>query len=549
VAVVAAAEGPWKIEPAGIAVAGKPFNFRPAGIGEAKQLGNLVESLAQGVIDRRSIAAIAANIGDSEKLGVTPGNQEEKIWRPKTTGQPRGEGMALEMIDRNERQAGRQSDGLGRAHANEHARKQPRSGGCCDAVEIRNPALCLRESTGDQSVQVGNMGPGGNFGNDATVRRMLGQLREHAIGQDAAAAYRGAADNGGGSLVAGGLDTENGERGGVIHVAIYLAAPVRKPVILAGKTGPNIPICSMQISRLRIGSRGSKLALVQAEEVKARLVSALGMESEGIEIVSIVTTGDRIRDRSLSEIGGKGLFTKEIEEALLGRTIDLAVHSMKDLPAVLPEGLVIGGMLVREDPRDAFLSPISKSIEALPRGARIGSSSIRRAAQLRRRRPDLTFSDFRGNVDTRLRKLKAGEVDATLLACAGLNRLGLHNEITARIEVEDMLPALGQGAIGIEIRREDGPMAEAIAMINDEATAQAVACERGFLAELDGSCKTPIAGYARVSGGRLYFQGETLTPDGREAFTASREGLPGEAWALGLDAGLEVKRRGGHLVL
>jgi hydroxymethylbilane synthase len=222
---------------------------------------------------------------------------------------------------------------------------------------------------------------------------------------------------------------------------------------------------------------------------------------------------------------------------------------MKDLPAVLPKGLVIGGVLTREDPRDAFLSPIAKSIDALPRGARIGSSSTRRTAQLRRRRPDLAFADFRGNVDTRLRKLKAGDVDATLLACAGLNRLGLSHEITAAIAVEDMLPALGQGAIGIEIRREEGPLPEAIARINDEGTAQAVACERGFLAELDGSCKTPIAGYASISGGRLYFKGETLTPDGREAFSASREGSPGEAWTLGQDAGLEVKRRGGHLVL
>jgi hydroxymethylbilane synthase len=332
-------------------------------------------------------------------------------------------------------------------------------------------------------------------------------------------------------------------------VAIYLAAPVTKPVIFTGKTGPNIPISSMQISRLRIGSRGSKLAMVQAEEVRAHLASALGMEPQRIEIVPIVTTGDRIKDRSLSEIGGKGLFTKEIEEALLNRAIDLAVHSMKDLPAVLPKGLVIGGLLAREDPRDAFLSPVSKSIETLPRGARIGSSSIRRAAQLRRRRPDLAFSDFRGNVDTRLRKLKAGEVDATLLACAGLNRLGLQSEITTAIAVEEMLPALGQGAIGIEIRSEDRPMAEATARINDEATAQAVACERGFLAELDGSCKTPIAGYARISGGKLHFQGETLTPDGREAFTASREGSPGEALALGQDAGVEVKRKGGQLVL
>jgi hydroxymethylbilane synthase len=305
----------------------------------------------------------------------------------------------------------------------------------------------------------------------------------------------------------------------------------------------------MQISRLRIGSRGSKLAMVQAEGVKGRLATALSLEARLIEIVPIVTTGDRIKDRSLSEIGGKGLFTKEIEEALLSGAIDIAVHSMKDLPAVLPRGLVIAGLLEREDPRDAFLSTIAPSLDLLPVAARLGSSSVRRRAQLKRLRPDLTFVEFRGNVDTRLKKLKAGEVDATLLACAGLNRLGLGGEITAAIDIEEMLPALGQGAIGLEIRSENQPLAEAIAKINDEATAQAVTCERGFLAELDGSCKTPIAGHARIIEGRLHFRGETLTPDGQHVFSASREGRPSEAWAIGRGAGVEVKRKGGHIVL
>jgi hydroxymethylbilane synthase len=305
----------------------------------------------------------------------------------------------------------------------------------------------------------------------------------------------------------------------------------------------------MQISRLRIGSRGSKLAMVQAEEVKRCLAAALSLEAQLIEIVPIVTTGDRIKDRSLSEIGGKGLFTKEIEEALLSGAIDIAVHSMKDLPAVLPSGLVIAGLLAREDPRDAFLSTVAPSLRLLPRLARLGSSSVRRRAQIKRLRPDLTFMEFRGNVDTRLKKLKAGEVDATLLACAGLNRLGLGGEIAAAIDIEEMLPALGQGAIGLEIRSENQPLAEAIAKINDEATAQAVTCERGFLAELDGSCKTPIAGHARILDGRLHFRGETLTPDGRHVFSASREGRPSEAWAIGRDAGVEVKRKGGHIVL
>lgn len=305
----------------------------------------------------------------------------------------------------------------------------------------------------------------------------------------------------------------------------------------------------MQISRIRIGSRGSRLAIVQAEEVKTRLLAKLAIDPAQVEIVTIVTTGDRIKDRNLTEIGGKGLFTKEIEEALLSGAIDLAVHSMKDLPAHLPGNLTIAGVLPRQDPRDAFISSVAPSLNELRQGACIGSSSVRRTAQLRRKRKDLTFTSFRGNVETRLRKLKAGEVDATLLACAGLNRLGLESEITCVIEVEEMLPALAQGAIGIEARSDDETLRAAIGQINDKTTAIAIACERAFLRELEGSCKTPIAGYAHIKNGRLHFSGETLTPDGVEVFTATREGLPAEAEAMGKDAGEDVKRRGGHLVL
>lgn len=305
----------------------------------------------------------------------------------------------------------------------------------------------------------------------------------------------------------------------------------------------------MQISTIRIGTRGSRLAIIQAQEVKTRLLAKLGIAPEQIEIVTIATTGDRIKDRNLNEIGGKGLFTKEIEEALQSKAIDLAVHSMKDLPAFLPDGLRIAGVLPREDPRDAFISRVARSLDGLREGARVGSSSVRRTAQLRRRRTDLVFTGFRGNVETRLRKLRAGEVDATLLACAGLNRLGLQKEISAAIEVTDMLPALGQGAIGVEIRTDDDALQGIVEGINDEATSIAIACERAFLQELDGSCKTPIAGHAHLSNGRLYFNGETLTPDGSQAFTAAREGSPSEAEAIGKDAGEEVKRKGGHLVL
>lgn len=305
----------------------------------------------------------------------------------------------------------------------------------------------------------------------------------------------------------------------------------------------------MQISKIRIGSRGSRLAIIQAQEVRARLVAAHGLDPLEIEIVTIVTTGDRIKDRNLSEIGGKGLFTKEIEDALLSGTIDMAVHSMKDLPAHVPEGLIIAGILPREDPRDAFLSPVAGSIAELSSKAIVGSSSVRRIAQIKRRRADLTFTGFRGNVDTRLKKLKAGQVDATLLACAGLKRLGLENEITSVIDIDEMLPALAQGAIGVETRAGDNRLSELIHSISDERSATAVACERAFLKELEGSCKTPIAGLAHVEHGRIHFRGETLTPDGINVFPAEREGATQDAELLGQDAGREVKRRGGHLVL
>jgi hydroxymethylbilane synthase len=305
----------------------------------------------------------------------------------------------------------------------------------------------------------------------------------------------------------------------------------------------------MQTPQIRIGSRGSRLAIIQAQEVKKRLVERVGIDAARVEILTIVTTGDRIKDRNLTEIGGKGLFTKEIEDALLSGNIDLAVHSMKDLPAVIPNGLAIGAVLAREDPRDALVSSKARSIKSLPQEALIGSSSVRRTAQLKRRRSDLRFTSFRGNVDTRLKKLREGQVDATLLACAGLIRLGLKHEITAAIEVDDMLPALGQGAIGVEIRSANGVLAEMIKAVDDEQTAVAIACERAFLKELDGSCKTPIAGFARIENGRLLFRGETLTPDGSQVFTAEREGLPQDAEVMGRDAGVEVKRKGRHIVL
>ncbi len=275
--------------------------------------------------------------------------------------------------------------------------------------------------------------------------------------------------------------------------------------------------------------------------MRDRLIAAHELAATAIEIVVITTTGDRVRDRPLAEIGGKGLFTREIEEALFERRIDMAVHSMKDLPAELPDGLAITCVLPREDPRDAFLSPVAVDLAGLPPGARVGSSSVRRAAQALRIRPDLEVVAFRGNVDTRLAKLAAGEVAATFLACAGLNRLGLADRITTALPVDVMLPAVAQGAVGIEIRTDDARNAGLIAAINDTATAITVAAERAFLAALDGSCRTPLAGHAVLENSRIRFHGQTLSLDGRHMFETTREGLAGDAAALGRDAGEEIR--------
>jgi hydroxymethylbilane synthase len=296
---------------------------------------------------------------------------------------------------------------------------------------------------------------------------------------------------------------------------------------------------------LRIGSRGSPLALAQAREVKDRLAGAAGLDGARIEINVIRTTGDVIQDRSLAEAGGKGLFAKEIEEALLSGSIDLAVHSAKDMPTVLPPGLVIAGFLPREDARDAFICRKAGSLDALPAGAVVGTASLRRQAMLKRRRQDLDVVTLRGNVETRLRKLDAGEVDATLLAVAGLKRLGLLSVATAILEPDDFLPAVGQGAIAIETRADDETKRALVAAIDDADTATAVAAERAFLAVLDGSCRTPIGGHAWLSGGTLRFRGMIVRPDGTEAFDVFREGRRDDAVLLGADAGRELKERAG----
>jgi hydroxymethylbilane synthase len=296
---------------------------------------------------------------------------------------------------------------------------------------------------------------------------------------------------------------------------------------------------------LRIGTRGSPLALAQAHTVRDRLSAAHGRAPDEIAIHVIKTTGDRITDRPLSEAGGKGLFTKEIEEALLANEIDIAVHSSKDMPTALPEGLALIACLEREDVRDVFISRSARTIADLPQSALVGSASLRRQALVKRLRPDLRVAVFRGNVQTRLRKLDEGEVDATLLALAGLKRLGLEREATAILPLDVFPPAIGQGAIGIEARADDTRTRDLVAPIAHRDTLAALETERAFLAALDGSCRTPIAGLATVDRNAVQFRGMILRPDGSEFFETTRQGAVADAARLGADAGRELKARGG----
>ncbi len=302
---------------------------------------------------------------------------------------------------------------------------------------------------------------------------------------------------------------------------------------------------SVQTKPLRIGTRGSVLALAQAHETRDRLMAAHSLPEEAFEIVVIKTSGDKILDRPLAEAGGKGLFTKEIEEQLLSGEIDLAVHSSKDMPTVLPDGLALTAFLPREDVRDAFLSPKAKTLADLPEGAVVGSSSLRRQAMIKRLRPDIDVVMFRGNVQSRLKKLAEGQVDATLLAFAGIRRLGLEKEVTSLLDVETFVPAVGQGAIGIESRINDEATLSLLAAIHDRETELRLRAERAFLAVLDGSCRTPIGGLAVVEGEKISFHGVILRPDGSEAHEIRREGSIADPEALGVEVGNVLREAGG----
>ena len=298
-------------------------------------------------------------------------------------------------------------------------------------------------------------------------------------------------------------------------------------------------------SPLRIGTRGSPLALAQAYETRKRLTNALNISEDSFKIVVISTSGDRILDRPLKEVGGKGLFTKEIEQDMLDGKIDIAVHSMKDMPVEQPDGLTLGCYLPREDVRDAFVSSRYKNVNELPSGSKVGTSSLRRKAQLKFSRPDLEVVEFRGNVQTRLKKLKDGVATCTFLAMAGLNRLGLEEVAKSTMNPNEMLPAIAQGAIGIEWREEDRQISDILKKIHHEETGQRLNTERAFLAELDGSCQTPIAGLAIIEGSSLKFTGQVLRTDGSESISETAFGDIEDGPRLGREMAQKILSQAG----
>ncbi len=298
---------------------------------------------------------------------------------------------------------------------------------------------------------------------------------------------------------------------------------------------------------MRIGTRGSLLALTQSGSIQRRIETL--RPGVKVELTVIRTTGDRIQDVPLAKVGGKGLFVKEIEEALLAREVDLAVHSMKDVPAVLPQGLTIGVIPVREDPRDVLITRKAGGLMDLPRGALVGSSSLRRAAQVRSLRPDLRVETLRGNLDTRLRKLEEGLYDAIILAAAGLHRMGWQDRITDYLQVERFLPAVGQGALGLELRNDDGALRELLAPLHHEETADAVGAERSFLEALEGGCQVPIGGHARMREDRLELTGLVASVDGTKVLRATRTAPREDSALLGLQVARELLDAGGRAIL
>lgn len=525
IAIVRAEKRPWQVEAPWIAGLGRPRERGSARIAEAEELCRLVEGFARRIVDRASKPAIASDALDEQKLTMPAGNQKQQIGEGKVVHEARREGMALEMIDGEKGLSGAIGDGLAGDEPDEKAADQPGTGRCGDGIDLVDPEPCLFERGTDQPVERLDMGTGGDLGHDTAESGMPVRLAQKGVAEYAPRAI----DKGGGRLVAARLDPQNDRS--VHHV---LRTPLTgDPDTLRGRF--------MQ-QELVIGTRGSPLALAQARAVQAALLAAHpSLAPDAVRLEVFTTRGDRILDRPLADIGGKGLFTEELEAAMRAGAIQCAVHSTKDMPTALADDLMLAAFLPREDPRDALIAPMAKSLAELPKGAVVGTSSLRREAQLMRLRPDLRIVGLRGNIGTRMAKIEAGAMDAALLAYAGLKRLGFTDrpEITP-IAVDIILPAPAQGAIAIECRRDDSHMRALLAPINDDRTALAIMAERAFLAGLAGDCRTPIAALAVHEGGEIVLEGRLLTPDGRLCLVEKGRAAAADAEALGRDLAARI---------
>lgn len=556
IAAVAPFHGTRQIEPRGIARKGRLLHRRATGIAQAQHLGGFVEGLADRIVDGGAEPAVVADPFDHQQLAMTAGHQQQQIGERHIIRQPRRQGMGFQVIDGDKRQAPRGGQGLGGHHADQHAADQPgpsRGGDGIDPVPAVSGFGCgLFQGGRDYGVDLIQMGTGRDLGHHAGEGLMVGQLLMDDVRQNLAPVRY----NGGGGFVTAGFNAQNAH-GGEIPVRIirccgdgrglYSVAP-RSPQGFS-TPDPTHMTEPAHSQSLRIGTRGSPLALAQAHETCALIAAAHGDPTPmgPTEIVEIKTTGDLILDRPLADIGGKGLFSKEIDRALLDRRIDLAVHSMKDLETWMPDGIVIAAVLEREDPRDAFISEKYQTLADLPEGAVVGTASVRRQAQILHRRPDLTCVTFRGNVQTRLAKLAEGQADATILACAGLNRLGRSDVIRSAIDPGDMLPAVAQGAVAITCRAGDDRVLELLDAINHGSTAARVTAERAMLEALDGSCRTPIGGLADLSqdGTEMTLRGLVARGDGSAVHRLENRGLACDAYQLGWDLGEQLKSLAG----
>ncbi len=445
------------------------------------------------------------------------------------------------MIDGDERQVFGEGQRLGGHHADHDAPDQTGPTGGGDGGEVAEFQAGIPHRLVNDLIDGFDVCTGGDLGDDAAVGTVGIELRQNHVGKDSPLPV----DERGGGLIATGFDAEDDH--GQARLKCYES--MRGPYISAPLHASILVNVMSPSPLLKIGTRGSPLAMAQTHEARDTLAGAVAdlAAPDALQIVEIATTGDQVQDRPLAELGGKGLFAKELDAALLDGRIDLAVHSLKDLETALPGGTVLAACLEREDPRDALLSHTAKSIDELPEGAAVGTASLRRQAQLLHRRPDIRITLLRGNIQTRMRKIADGEADATFLALAGLNRMGVAERAAGILEPEEMLPACGQGAIGITCRAGDDKVLGWLARIDHHETTTRITAERAMLDVLDGSCRTPIGGLAALFGDRqLRLRGLVARADGSQVFKADATGPMDDAEAIGREVGAVLRGRAGE---